>query len=113
MKDISNVRCFKCGEKGHYASFHNKDCDPNPRIRAAHTTIGDDIRDDDLDHDEDAQSMREQLSDDGEPYTDHDEWCEVKFEEYPPYDSDDEHTEFMGMMHTDTTHKPEYDTSSK
>ncbi len=112
--DLANIKCFRCGEKGHYASFHDKGPEANPRIRAAHMTMGDDIRDDDEfidDNDnDDAQSIQEQLSDnDRTEYRQNDSWQEVEFEEYPSYDLDNEYTEYMGMM----TSYEEYDASSE
>ncbi|PBK92971.1 hypothetical protein ARMGADRAFT_1030432 [Armillaria gallica] len=102
QKDLSNVCCFKCGEKGHYASFHDKERDSaNPRIRAAHTVVGGDIKDDDMDLDIESQSNY-----------DHEDWHEVEFEEYPNQDSDsDNQTEYMGMMRH--TQSPEFRESSE
>lgn len=82
---------------GHYASSHDKD--NNPRIRAAHTTIGDDVQGNETDND----SVADNGPSDGEADDyEQPQWQEVEFEEYPgTYDSyEDDTTEFMGMTHT-------------
>ncbi len=97
--DLSNIKCFRCGEKGHYASSHDKEA--HPRIRAAHTVIGDDIRADD----DEAGSMTGNIHSEDD-YDNHDQpgWQEVEFEEYSnDYESNDEEVEFMGMMRTNSS----------
>ncbi|KAK0485571.1 hypothetical protein EDD18DRAFT_1111371 [Armillaria luteobubalina] len=89
--DMSHVKCYHCGEMGHYASHHDKD--NNPRIQAAHTTIGDDVREGMNDND----SMVENGPSDIEDGYEQANWQEVEFEEYGgKYDSGDDN-EFMGM----------------
>ncbi|PBK86158.1 hypothetical protein ARMGADRAFT_1086903 [Armillaria gallica] len=107
--NLSNIKCFRCGEMGHYSSFHDKDT--NPCIRAAHTTISDDIHEDGDDDD----SIMENGPSEGEPENFKSAaWQEVEFEEYGEgYESrghDDQ--EFMGMTHITDTPDP-YDGSSK
>lgn len=47
--DLSNIKCFRCGEMGHYVSHHDKD--NNLWIHAAYTAISNDVHEDDNDND--------------------------------------------------------------
>ncbi|KAK0429656.1 hypothetical protein EV421DRAFT_1914265 [Armillaria borealis] len=95
--DLSNIKCYRCGEMGHYASSHEKDA--NPRICAAHTTLRDDIRDAEADDD---STIENGPSEDEHRDYEQSGWQEVEFEEYPGgYNSDeDDNAEFMGMAQT-------------
>ncbi|KAK0197792.1 hypothetical protein F5146DRAFT_995412 [Armillaria mellea] len=107
--DLSNIKCYCCGEMGHYASFHDKDA--NPCIRAAHTTIGNDVYEDGDDDD----SIVENGPSEGEPENfEPTMWQEVEFEEYgEEFDSrDNDGQEFMGMTYIIDTPDP-YNGSSK
>ncbi|KAK0479000.1 hypothetical protein EDD18DRAFT_1364444 [Armillaria luteobubalina] len=89
--DMSHIKCYRCREMGHYTSHHDKD--NNPQIRAAHTTIRDDVHEGMNDDD----SMVENGPSDIEDGYEQANWQEVEFEEYGgEYDSGDDN-EFMGM----------------